>query len=120
MVIRRFEDIQAWQKARELTNAVYRFSNKSDFSKDFRFRDQIRSAAVSVMANIAEGYDTDSDADFIRFLSYARRSVTEVQSHLYVALDQGYITQQQFNELFELATSTRNLISGFIRYLRQS
>jgi len=120
MAIRRFEDIQAWKKARELTNAVYQLSNESNFSKDFRFRDQIRAAAVSVMANIAEGYDTDSDADFIRFLSYARRSVTEVQSHLYVALDQKYITQQQFDELFQLATSTRKLISGFVRYLRQS
>jgi len=120
MSIRRFEDIQAWKKARELTNAIYAVSNVSDFSKDFRFRDQIRAASVSVMANIAEGYDTDSDADFIRFLSYARRSVTEVQSHLYVALDQQYITQQQFTDLFQLSTSTRNLISGFIRYLRQS
>ncbi len=117
MSIERFEDIRAWQYARKLTNAIYQASNQNDFGKDYRFRDQIRSAAVSVMANIAEGFDSSSDKEFLRFLSFARRSVTEVQSHLYVARDQDYITQEQFDELFQMSVAAKNLISGFMRYL---
>ena len=117
MPIKQFEEIRAWQSARELTNAVYRASNQSDFAKDFRFRDQIRAASVSTMANIAEGFDSSSDKEFIRFLSFARRSATEVQSHLYVALDQSYITQEQFDDLFQMTVAVKNLISGFMRYL---
>ena len=120
MAIERFEDIRAWQQARKLTNAIYQISDEAAFSKDFRFRDQIRAAAVSIMANIAEGFDSGSDAEFLRFLNYARRSATEVQSHLYVALDQHYITQEQFQSLYDATTSTRKMISGFMRYLRQS
>lgn len=75
-------------------------------------------AAVSIMANIAEGFDSGSNREFIRFLGYALRSTTELQSHLYVALDQGYLDQQGFNALFDLTTGCKNLISGFIRYLR--
>ncbi len=71
MSIERFEDIRAWQHARKLTNAVYQASNRNDFAKDFRFRDQIRAASVSTMANIAEGFDSSSDKEFIRFLSFA-------------------------------------------------
>jgi len=118
MSIERFEDIRSWQQARKLTARIYRISNESAFSKDFRFRDQIRAASVSIMANIAEGFDSSSDKEFIRFLSYSRRSATEVQSHLYVALDQGYITQKQFTELYEMAVNIKNLLSGFMRYLR--
>ena len=120
MAIERFEDIRAWQQARELTNAIYQISSEADFAKDFRFRDQIRAAAVSIMANIAEGFDSGSDPEFLRFLNYARRSATEVQSHLYVALDQQYISQEQFQFLYDLTTTTRKLISGLMRYLRHS
>ena len=120
MSIERFEDIRAWQHARKLVNAIYQASNKNSFSKDYRFRDQIRSAAVSIMANIAEGFDSSSDKEFLRFLSFARRSATEVQSHLYVALDQRYITQDQFDELFQMTVAAKNLISGFMRYLSSS
>jgi len=118
MSINRFEDIRAWQYARELTNAIYQISNQKEFAKDFRFRDQIRSASVSIMANIAEGFDSSSDKEFLRFLGFARRSATEVQSHLYVALDQTYISQQQFDELFQMTIAAKNLISGFMRYLQ--
>ena len=120
MSIKRFEDIQAWQQARELTDAIYKISGEATFSKDYRFRDQIRAAAVSIMANIAEGFDSSSDAEFLRFLSYARRSATEVQSHLYVALDQHYISEEVFHQLYDLTSSTKKLISGFMRYLRKS
>jgi four helix bundle protein len=118
MKIERFEDIQAWQTARELTRLVYALSNTHDFSRDFGLRDQIRSAASSVMANIAEGFDCDSDEDFCRFLGYARRSATEVQSHSYIALDQSYGTQPEFEQLYAKAKDTKGLIGGFLRYLR--
>jgi four helix bundle protein len=116
--IERFEDIRAWQHARKLTNAIYQASNQESFAKDYRFREQIRSASVSIMANIAEGFDSSSDKEFLRFLSFARRSATEVQSHLYVALDQSYITQHQFDDLYQMTIAAKNLISGFMRYLR--
>ena len=117
MRIERFEDIQSWQKARELTRIVYKVSGQGAFARDFGLRDQIRRAAVSVMANIVEGFDAGSDAEFIRFLRYARRSASEVQSHLYIALDQDYLGQPQFNEMYETAAETKRLIGGFIRYL---
>jgi len=116
--IERFEDIQGWQKARELTRLVYEATKGEAFSKDFWLRDQIRDAAGSVMANIAEGFDAGSDAEFIRFLHYARRSASEVQSHLYIALDQDYVNQTQFKEIYETAMEARRLIGGFIRYLQ--
>ena len=78
--IQRFEDLQSWQKARQLANAVYELTNQSGFAKDFRLRDQIRDAAGSVMHNIAEGFDSGTDPEFIRFLKIARRSASEVQS----------------------------------------
>lgn len=117
MGIERFEDIKAWQKARRLTQQVFRASGDGPFARDFGLRDQVCRAATSVMANIAEGFDAGSDAEFIRFLRYARRSASEVQSHLYVALDRGYIAQALFDDAYELAAETKRLIGGFIRYL---
>ena len=117
MKIKRFEDIKGWQEGRVLTRMVYRVSNVEKFARDYGLRDQTRRAATSVMANIAEGFDSQSDVEFIRFLNYARRSASEVQSHLYVALDQKYITQKQFDEIYQKAVEAKNLISGFIRYL---
>jgi four helix bundle protein len=118
MAITRFEDIHAWQAARELTRMVYAISTQSRFARDYRLRDQIQGAAISVMSNIAEGFDAGSDAGFILFLTYARRSSTEVQSQLYIALDQGYIDQAEFDRVYLQTVETKNLISGFIRYLR--
>ena len=115
--IKQFEDIQAWQEARELTRMVYRVSTRGAFAKDYRLRDQIQGSAISVMSNIAEGFDTRTDAEFIRFLGYARRSATELQSQLYIALDQNYITQEEFDQIYAQATKTKSLIGGFIRYL---
>lgn len=86
--IRRFEDLHAWQSARELTHSIYELTRSGDFAKDFGLRDQIRRAASSVMLNIAEGFDAGSDAEFVRFLGYARRSASETQAGLYTALDQ--------------------------------
>ena len=114
----RFEDIEAWQKAREMTKAIYALSNDGQFSRDFGLRDQVRRAAVSVMSNIAEGFDRGGVREFIQFLFIAKGSAAEVQAQLYVALDAGYIKQEQFKGLYDLAGDTGRLIGGFIRYLK--
>ena len=117
MGIERFEDIEAWQLARELTRNVYRLTNKLPFSKDYGLRNQIQDAAGSSMHNIAERFDAETNPEFIRFLRYAKRSCTEVQSELYVALDEKYITEDEFEDAYELAGKTRAAIRGFINYL---
>jgi len=119
MGIDKFEDIDAWQKARELANNIFEITKKEKFSKDFGLRDQIQRSSVSIMANIAEGFGGQSNKEFIQFLNYAHRSALEVQSHLYVALDRGYIEQEQFNNIYEKTLTTKKLINGFIRYLKQ-
>jgi four helix bundle protein len=120
MKIERFEDIRAWQQAREVANLVYDLTEQGDFSKDFRLRDQIRGAAGSIMHNIAEGFDDGSDAEFIHFLKYARRSASEVQSEIYLALDRKYVSTEGFQRVYDLATSTKKSINAFIAYLRKS
>jgi four helix bundle protein len=120
MKIERFEDIEGWQEARVLARMVYAVSSKEQFARDFPLRRQIEDAAASVMANIAEGFDAGSDAEFIRFLGYARRSASEVQSHLYIALDRNYVAGEDFEAIYQKAVQAKKLINGFIRYLRQS
>jgi four helix bundle protein len=120
MKITRFEDIEAWKKARQLTKQVYEVTAIGKFSRDFGLRDQIRRAAVSAMSNIAEGFDRDGNKEFIQFLAIAKGSTGEVKSQLYVALDTCLIDQEQFKNLYGLAEETARLIGGFIRYLRQS
>ena len=119
MRIDRFEDIEAWQLARELTQKVYSLTKKSSFAKDYGLKRQIQDAAGSSMHNIAEGFDSETNAEFIRFLRYAKRSCTEVQSELYVALDMKYITQDEFEDVYEQARRTRAAILGFINYLKK-
>ena len=119
MRIDRFEDIEAWQLARELTRKVYALTKHQPFSKDYSLKDQIRKAAGSSMHNIAEGFDAETTPEFLRFLSYAQRSCTEVQSELYVALDENYIDEAEFKTTYELAGRTRAAIRGFINYLRR-
>jgi four helix bundle protein len=115
-----FEEIGAWQKARELTSGIYAATNGSSFSKDFGLKDQIRRASVSTMANIAEGFGRSGSVEFLQFLPMAKGSACEVASHIYVALDQGYIRKQEFERLQALAQETANLIGGLIKYLRLS
>lgn len=117
MRIDRFEDIEAWQLARELTRKVYRLTKKPEFAKDFGLRKQIQDAAGSSMHNIAEGFDSETNPEFIRFLRYSKRSCTEVQSELYIALDENYISSDEFKETYELAGRTRAAVRGFINYL---
>jgi four helix bundle protein len=116
--IERFEDIEAWKLARDLAAAVCTATEKGRFARDFGLRDQVRRAAGSVMHNIAEGFDAGSNAEFVRFLNYAKRSCTEVQSELYVALDQRYIAESEFATPYEKTRLVRAKIGAFIKYLQ--
>lgn len=118
--INRFEDVEAWKNARELTREVYRHSKAGQFSRDFVLGDQIRRAAVSVMSNIAEGFERGGNRDFMQLLSIAKGSVGEIESQLYVAFDQVYIDESEFVSLKKLTDSTKRLIGGLISYLRES
>ncbi len=118
MPIERFEDIEAWKAARSLVQSLYDTVRGSALERDFGLRDQIQRAAVSIMANIAEGFDARSDQEFTRFLGYSFRSASELQSHLYVAEDQGYMDRATFNGLYDQATIIKKLLNGFIRYLK--
>ena len=120
MKIERFEDIEAWILARELTREIYSITRAGEFTRDYGLNDQIQRASGSIMHNIAEGFDGGSNAEFIKFLRYAQRSCTEVQSELYVSLDQVYITRDQFERLYVLAQRARAKIGAFIRYLLNS
>jgi len=117
--IKRFEDIEAWKLARELTLKVYRLTKHPEFMKDYGLKNQIQEAAGSSMHNIAEGFDSETNPEFIRFLRYGKRSCTEVQSELYVALDQNYISHDEFDDVYEQARKTRAAIRGFINYLKE-
>jgi four helix bundle protein len=117
-LIEKFEDIKAWQLSRALVREIYAVSASGAFSKDFGLKDQIRRAAGSVMHNIADGFDSGSRAEFARFLRYSQRSSTEIMSQLYIALDQKYITEDQFNQLRKLAKETHATIGGFIKHLQ--
>jgi four helix bundle protein len=118
--ITRFEDLQSWQKGRQLANLIYDLTEHPGFAKDFRLCSQIQDAAGSVMHNIAEGFDSGTNPEFVRFLKMSRRSASEVQSELYLALDRKYITQAELTSAYSLATETKKLINGLIAYLRKS
>jgi four helix bundle protein len=118
--IERFEDIEAWQLAREMTKAIYAISNDGAFARDFGLRDQIRRASVSIMSNIAEGFERGGDKEFFQFVSLAKGSSGEVRAQLYVALDAGYIDQQTFSRLSDMATQINRMLAGLMKYLRSS
>ena len=118
MNYKRFEELPCWQKARGLCQAVLNLIKQPGFRKDFSLKDQIWRSSGSTMDNIAEGFDDGSTREFIRFLGYSQRSCGEVQSQLYRALDCKYIDQNQFNEVYELASECRKQIKGFRKYLR--
>jgi len=114
---KKFEDIEGWQLARWLNRRVWDLIASGRFGKDFALIDQINRAAGSAMDNIAEGFDGGSDAEFARFLKYSQRSCSEVQSQLYRALDREYITQDEFDALYELCGHASSKIGALIRYL---
>lgn len=115
-----FEDIEAWQKARSMTKKIYEVSGQNAFAKDFSLKDQIRRASVSTMSNIAEGFGRGGSREFLQFLSIAKGSATEVESHLIAAMDQGYIRQKDFDELKSIAQETIRMIGGLMGYLKKS
>jgi four helix bundle protein len=117
---KKFEDITAWQKSRELTSRIYRITGQGQFSKDFGLKDQIRRASVSIMSNIAEGFERSGTGEFTQFLATAKGSAGEVRSQLYVALDQDYITKTDFEFLHGGVTQISRMISGLMSYLRRS
>jgi four helix bundle protein len=115
--ISKFEEIEAWKATRQLTSNVYRATTSTAFNQDLALLRQMRSAAVSTMANIAEGFDSASSAEFARFLKISRRSATEVQSHLYVCVDRGYLSKPIFEGLYADCNRVKELLGGFFRYL---
>jgi four helix bundle protein len=118
MRIERFEQIEAWKEARKLCEMLYRSCRRPPFSSDFALRDQILKAVISVMANIAEGFDRRSRNDFVRFLLIASGSLSEIKSHLYIAFDQKYVSEKEFKEIYEQATRVGKMISKFVAYLK--
>lgn len=110
--IDRFEDLIAWQKARVLTRMIYETTRKGPFSKDFGLSNQVQRAAVSIMSNLAEGFDRGGRAEFHQFLSTAKASSAEVRSQLYVALDAGYLDQQEFTNLLKMANEVSRIVGG--------
>ncbi len=118
--IEKFEEIRAWQLARELVKIIYGFTRKDPFRKDWSLSDQIQRAAVSIMSNIAEGFGRSSNREFINFLHIARGSCSEVRSLLYVACDLGYISEQEFTGAFRQAEEISKAISGLVHYLRSA
>ena len=115
--INRFEEIEAWQTARELTKLIYSFTEEGKFSRDFGLKDQIRRASVSIMSNISEGFESQTQPLFIRYLGVAKASAGEVRSQLYVCKDLEYITQDQFVKAFAMAEKASRQIARFISYL---
>lgn len=115
---KKFEDIKAWQKAREATREVYKQTAKTSFARDFGLRDQIQRASISVMAKIAEGFGRHSDKEFANFLNVAHASVSESQSHLYVALDLGYISHEDFEPLYGMFDETSRMTMALAKHLR--
>lgn len=115
-----FEEINAWQKARELTKRIYQISAEGQFARDYGLRDQMRRACISIMSNIAEGYERSGTKEFAQFLSVAKGSVGEVRSQLYVALDQKYISETMFEQLTGEATEISRMLSGLMKYLRKA
>ena len=118
--IEKFEDIIAWQKARVLTSEIYKCTRAGQFARDYGLKDQIQRASVSTMANVAEGFERGGDKEFLQFLSTSKGSCGEVKSHLYVALDQEYLTPASFDRLYGQASEVGRLLSGFMAYLRES
>ena len=119
MRIERFEDAEVWSLARALARDVYDLTRSDKFKTDYSFRDQMRRSAVSIMANIAEGFERRTTGELVQFMFIAKGSAGEVRSHLYLALDIGYLEQQKFDGLFQSCEKISKSLSGFIKYLRK-
>ena len=116
--VEHFEDLEVWKLARRLTGKIYSLSRTGSFAKDFGFRDQICRAAVSIVSNIAEGFERRSNSQFMQFLCIANGSAGEVRAQLYVALDLGYVSQAQFQEVFDDVICVGKMLTSLTRHLR--
>ena len=118
--VEHFEDLEVWKLARQLTGKVYSLSRVGAFAKDFGFRDQICRAAVSIISNIAEGFERRSNSQFLQFLHIANGSAGEVRAQLYIALDLGYITRTQFQDAFDDIVRIGKMLTSLTRHLRSA
>ena len=114
---KRFEELEVWQRAKDLTNLVYKYSTDGAFSHDFGLRDQMPRASVSIMSNIAEGFESQTQAMFIKYLGHAKGSAGELRAQLYIAKDQRYLSEENFSEMFSLAEICSKQLARFIQYL---
>jgi len=119
MKLKRFEDLECWQVAREYVRYLYQLAKKNPFCEDLRLVGQITGAGISIMNNIAEGWASQSNLEFIKFLKYSRRSSAESQNCLYIAIDQKHITKDEFNKGYDMAGRCIQIVDGFLRYLRK-
>jgi four helix bundle protein len=120
MTVENFEDLNVWKQARQLTQETYRLTRTERFLKDFGLRDQMQRAAVSIMSNIAEGFERGGNQEFVQFLYVAKASCGEVRSQLYVALDQGYVTENETDKLLQSFKRLSGMIRNLVTYIRQS
>jgi four helix bundle protein len=120
MKIKKFEELESWKMARKLTNTVYEATGTGSFKLDFGLKDQIRRASISILSNIAEGFERGGDKEFLQFLAMAKGSCGEVRAQLYIAVDQGYLSQALFEKLSNNADEIGRLISGLMKYLSKS
>ena len=118
--IKQFEDLEVWRAARALTKTIYRVSSTGQFARDFQLTNQIRRSAISVMSNIAEGFERDGNREFQHFLAIAKGSCGEVRSQLFIAFDQGYVAVNEFQSLCQEATKVSRRLSALMNHLRQS
>ncbi|MBE7536611.1 MAG: four helix bundle protein [Anaerolineales bacterium] len=114
---KKFEELEVWQRSKELTNLIYKCSTDGAFARDFGLRDQMRRAAVSIMSNIAEGFESSTQSIFIQYLGRAKGSAGEVCAQLYIAKDQGYISDEDFSSLFSMTEICSKQLARFIQYL---
>ena len=118
--IEKFEDIESWKLAREITKLIYAVSSTGDFCRDYALVNQIRRASISILSNIAEGFERGGNKEFLQFLAIAKGSCGEVRAQLYVAFDQNYIDEEKFKEISSKLLETNRMISGLMKYLQQS
>ena len=118
--VKRFEDLECWKETRKLVRVLYGFTKKDNFAKDFELKNQLRRSAVSIMANIAEGFHRNSNKDFMKFLDYSRASIAETLSHCYVAFDQNYIEEIELDEIKQHSELIWKKINSLISYLKRN